>query len=335
MSGIFADSPGKRVVREQWNTPLLRHLHDRYGFIYRYFGLPGPDILDIELWRDMIKEVIAFEVPAEGARDERINIIKLREKLELRGIPNETYYGPFEQVTLLGRDFDGQIYNQENVITLYNLDFCGEVGSKIRSVTGEEYYRFEAIRQVIRNQAECYNRLSRPSCFIILLTVRNQIHSRVLQERLTACRPLCEDFVRACESTIPIVGELPLIGTHAWALKTILLTFFSECLRGNNISALFFPFVKYNGVQKRISRTQTIPSPMLHLTIFCKFQHPREVTGVGVPSNPFELESLAVSDGSLIVSPEPGEVSGEHLSAVEYFEARKGDILREDECLVS
>lgn len=335
MPGIFADSHGKRVVREQWNTPLLRHLHDRYGFTYRYFGLPGPDILDIELWRDMIKEVIAFEVPVEGARDERINIIKLREKLELRGIPNETYYGPFEQVILLGRDFDGQIYNQENVITLYNLDFCGEVGSRIKSSTGEEYYRFEAIRQVIRNQAQCFSRLGHQSCFLILLTVRNQINSWVLQERLAACRPICEDFVRACESKIPIVEGKKLIGTHAWGLKTIILTIFSECLKGNNISALFFPFVKYEGVRKRISRTETIPSPMLHFMIFCKFQHPREVTGVGVPSNPFELKSLAVRDGSLIVSPEPGEVSDGHLSAVEYFEALKGGILREDECLVS
>ena len=62
---------------------------------------------------------------------------------------------------------------------------------------------------------------------------------------------------------------------------------------------------------------------MLHFMIFANFSI-REVTGVGVPSNPFELKSLAVRDGSLIVSPEPGEVSDGHLSAVEYFEALKG-----------
>ena len=154
----------------------------------------------------MIKEVIAFEVPVEGARDERINIIKLREKLELRGIPNETYYGPFEQVILLGRDFDGQIYNQENVITLYNLDFCGEVGSRIKSSTGEEYYRFEAIRQVIRNQAQCFSRLGHQSCFLILLTVRNQINSWVLQGApLLLVGLSVRTSLGACESKIPIV----------------------------------------------------------------------------------------------------------------------------------
>ena len=59
------DSPGKRAVRELWNTPLLRELYQNHGFRYRYMGLPGVDLLDVDLWKDMIEEVIAFEVPAK------------------------------------------------------------------------------------------------------------------------------------------------------------------------------------------------------------------------------------------------------------------------------
>jgi len=59
----FTDNPEKGVVRQQWNTPLLQHLHRKYGVRYRYLGLPGPDLIDVSLWRDMIDEVIAFEPP--------------------------------------------------------------------------------------------------------------------------------------------------------------------------------------------------------------------------------------------------------------------------------
>ena len=58
------DSPGKRAVRDLWNTPLLRLLNQEHGFRYRYMGLPGVDLLDVKRWHDMIDEVIAFEVRA-------------------------------------------------------------------------------------------------------------------------------------------------------------------------------------------------------------------------------------------------------------------------------
>ena len=59
----FTDNPEKGVVRQQWNTPLLQHLHQQYGVRYRYLGLPGTDLIDVKLWREMIDEVIAFEPP--------------------------------------------------------------------------------------------------------------------------------------------------------------------------------------------------------------------------------------------------------------------------------
>ena len=38
------DNPGKRTVRESWNTPILRFLNSEYGFRYRYMGLPGIEL---------------------------------------------------------------------------------------------------------------------------------------------------------------------------------------------------------------------------------------------------------------------------------------------------
>ena len=84
------DTPGKRAVREQWNTPFLRLLNKKHGFRYRYMGLPGVELLDVKLWRDMIDEVIAFEVRAPRTPDDpegRRQILALRRKLQLIGIP--------------------------------------------------------------------------------------------------------------------------------------------------------------------------------------------------------------------------------------------------------
>lgn len=333
MPHVFSDSPGKKLVRELWNTPFLKHLNREYGFVYRYFGLPGPDIIDIKLWKDMIREVVAFEVPAGGS-DERQFINQLRLNLELIGIPNLTYYGPFEEVVLLRKDYEGQEYTQNDVITLYNLDFCSEIGSKIRAASGEQCYRVEAIRQIIRDQVESFNEFRRPSCFIIFLTVRNQIHSSVLRDRLAVCMPSYEDFIRECTIINPIPPEeRALIGSHTWALKTIILTIFEQSLRGNNISALFFPFVKYVGTPTR-TRRGFIPSPMLNLMIFCKFQHPREMAGVSIPADPLKFKTLSVDSADIVVASEPGETLDSSSSAVEYFEEYRSMIMGHDECLV-
>ena len=75
------DNPGKKTVRESWNTPLLRFLNSEYGFRYRYMGLPGVELLDLQLWRDLIDEVVAFETRAKARgkdKDGRRNVLKLR-----------------------------------------------------------------------------------------------------------------------------------------------------------------------------------------------------------------------------------------------------------------
>jgi len=335
MPHVFSDSHDKKIVRELWNTPFLRHLNREYSFVYRYFGLPGPDIIDIKLWKDMIKEVIAFEVPAKSKNNERLFINKLRENLELIDIPNMTYYGPFEEVVLLRRDYEGQDYSQRDVITLYNLDFCSEIGSKIRASSGELCYRVEAIRQIVRDQVESFNDLGRPSCFIIFLTVRNQIRSTVLRDRLDVCLPFHKDFIGECLRINPIPPEDNfLIGSHTWAIKTIILTILQESLRGNNISAFFSPFVKYRGTPVRISRVDFIPSPMLNLMIFCKFQHPREMAGISIPADPLRIKSLSVNGDDIVLAPEAGETLDSSSSAVDFFGTYLTMIMGHDECLV-
>jgi len=62
----FRDNPAKKMVRENWNTPFLKYLHEKYAIKYRYMGFPGTDLTDIKLWKEMIEWVVAFELPAPG-----------------------------------------------------------------------------------------------------------------------------------------------------------------------------------------------------------------------------------------------------------------------------
>ena len=143
MASPFVDNPQKCVVREQWNTPLLRYLNTTYGVRYRYFGLPGVNLIDVNLWRDMIDHVVAFEPPSKDGNP-RAGIDNLRRNMRARGILGRAYWGSFEEVVILGRDYEGTPYTQEKVVTLYNLDFCDEISSRVQ--TREKGKRSLAIR---------------------------------------------------------------------------------------------------------------------------------------------------------------------------------------------
>lgn len=319
----FKESPAKKIVREEWNTPFLRYLHGKYGVRYRYMGLPGSDLVDIALWKDMIEEVIAFERPADGP-DERVWVTKLRTNLRKLGIPGITYFGSFEEVVILRQDYDGQSYRQDKVITLYNLDFCDEIASQVETREyGRKIWRFEALRVILQDQKECYRQGGEPSHFIILLTVRNQIQGSRIKIFLEL-NPLSEtkSYCATCEKINPIAIEKPLIGTHAWALKAFLCNTLKQYFTTPNVSALFFPFVKYKGTPIKLSSGKLLSSPMLHWMILCKFGEDENATPNFYPENFLEnIVSLTTGESIMTMQPEPGESlnSKQEISPVEWF----------------
>ena len=295
----FTNNPSKDLIRQSWNTPILRRLSDLYGIKYRYLGLPGVDLIDILLWRDMIEEVIAFEPPAKTG-NKRQNILTLRGNLRKNLIPGYAFYGSIEQVVILRKDVEGQVYRQNNLITLYNLDFCDEICSKIFTLNSEEkIWRYEALRTIIADQKNAYlNSNQKPNTFILLITVRNQIDSNNLRAILSDIRQANAmsrlDLFR--ESLTAVPESRPLIGSHGWGLKIFLYDFLCNCFDGQNISALFFPFIFYYGTPIRL-RHRTIQSPMLHLMLVCQFgdfeaRHPDTL-----PQNFLNYPCVEVNDG--------------------------------------
>src|SRR5713226_9391029 len=127
---------------------------------FRYMGLPGVDLLDVKLWKDMIDEVVAFEIREKPDRNDpqgRRSITELRRNMQMLGIPGYAYFGSMEEVVILRQDYDGMEYKQDKLVTLYNLDFCDEITSKIETAqAGKQLLRFAAIRQILLDQHECY-----------------------------------------------------------------------------------------------------------------------------------------------------------------------------------
>ena len=274
-SSSFTASPAKRIVREIWNTPFLEYIHSKYGVKYRYFGLPGPNIEDVRLWRNMIEEVVAFELPPLGI-GERSDLVQLRANLMKLKILHVVYCGSFEDVVIRREDMEGQKYEQDKLITLYNLDFCDEISSYVATKElGQKRLRYEAIRVILLDQKTCYLRRNdnQPCYFIILLTVRNQIEAERVIEYMSRDKPLEEtySYFLSCSKKPGIPPSGSLIGTHAWAIKALLYDCLMTDFKGHNIDSLLFPILKYRGRCIVKSGEPPIESPMFHWMLLCKF----------------------------------------------------------------
>jgi hypothetical protein len=298
----FRDSPSKQIVREKWDTPVLRYLYDVHRVRYRYMGLPGVDLLDVKLWKDMIDDVVAFE-PPDRADDRRASIIQLRRNMKLLGVPGIAYWGSFEEVVILRSDYDGQKYSQDKLVNLYNLDFCDEIASHISTRNkGKRVWRFEAIRQVLRDQVECYRTKGGPNWFVLMLTIRNQIDAKKIRQFLKN-QLLAEtnDFRAKCELQKPLPQDGPLSRSYSWTLKAFIFNLMCQNFANPNISALFFPLVLYTGT--------TASSPMLHWLIVCRIAD-QESHGPEMFPNPYLVSSsVSVQNQELVWAPQAGEMT--------------------------
>lgn len=310
MPAPFTDNAEKKIVRIQWDTPILRHLHESYKVKFRYLGLPGVELIDVGLWRDMIEEVIAFET-RDGSATGRDAIDALRRNMRVKGIPGYAYFGPFEEVVVLKKDYDGTAYSQSKVVTLYNLDFCDEISSAITTRERmQKIWRFEAIRHVLRDQGIIAERQQSPPWFVLMLTIRNQIGSRKIAEFLgDNLFADARDFLSVCNGLAPIPrASKALIGSHAWALKCFVYNSLRTYFSNPHISACFFPPVLYNGTPIRVSNSETVPSPMLHWVILCHFSDRERPSPQFFPPQYLSRASIGVENGKeLRWSPQTGE----------------------------
>ncbi|HUU89486.1 MAG TPA: hypothetical protein VMX17_17265 [Candidatus Glassbacteria bacterium] len=183
--GEFKDTPSKVVIRKTWCKPLLRFINENLNYKLIYLGLPGPQALDLLEWIEYIDQVVAFQCryypkPSSIEQDNAC-VLDLEEKL--RTLEREgklstysLYDGWIEEVLLRGRDTNGDSFSQNDVVTVYNLDFCNEITKplKIQDDDGNihQFYKSEAIRRLLEIQRDVSSKV-RSKKFIMFLTVHS------------------------------------------------------------------------------------------------------------------------------------------------------------------
>jgi len=272
MHSVFQDHPRKQVVRSKYDTPLLSTISEQLGALYLYLGLPGPDIYDIRQWKGLIRRIIAFERRGQPPK-ERDHFIILQENLIKSGIPFSNYYGDIETVVILGRDLENREFVQDEMITLYNLDFCDHISSKIALPVAEDHggelrwqcMRFEAIRRLLQYQAQQYARGAADPRFIVLLTAREAIHCTAVGEWQKREHP------PATQQWLDEAIPFPIGGGGILTSPPVVKAFVFSCFRaycvGAHIQSHFLPIVRYQGVSGHVA--------MAHFAILCRISEPQ------------------------------------------------------------
>ena len=166
--GDFKDHPIKKVIREQWCKPLIKHISEKLGYKLTYLGLPGIEAIDVLTWIEYLNKVIAFDIgdysETYDSSKAKQNILVLNNKLsdlERKGLLENysLYHGYIEEIVLKGMDRNRVSFNQSDIVTIYNLDFCNSLTVPLKLTdpyTGEvsEYYKTEVLRRLVELQRE-------------------------------------------------------------------------------------------------------------------------------------------------------------------------------------
>jgi hypothetical protein len=194
-------------------------------------------------------------------------------------------------------------------------------------------WRFEAIRQVLRDQHDAYQQNRGPRHFILMLTVRNQIGAGKIRKYLSpsSLRGDSKAFYERCSTinAIPDDRSQMLIGSHSWALKALLHNMLCTYFGNPNLSALFFPQVLYQGRKVR-DGSRLIDSPMLHWLVLCRFGDATDATPEFLPEQYLPRPSVTVqSKGALAWESQTGEEepNGIPPNVVEWLSQYGGNIL--------
>lgn len=208
--GEFKNTIQKEVIRTQWCKSLLKFVHEKLGYKLIYLGLPGPQALDLLEWIDYIDQVIAFQCRdypnPSSINQSREKVLELEKKLrdfERQGklTTYSLYDGYIEEVVLRGRDINGNHLSQNDVVTIYNLDFCNSITVPLEVKDDEgniqKCYKSDAIRRLLEIQRNISSQ-TRGKKFIMFLTV----HSRFWEEEAkkfvsqTESEPLKKYFLK-------------------------------------------------------------------------------------------------------------------------------------------
>lgn len=244
----------KRAIREKWSKPLIKFVHDVLGHKLTYLGLPSPDAHDILEWIDYIDYVIAFQCreypkPSSVTQPEDA-VLKLEDKLrELERKAQLTsfslYDGYIEEVLIRRKDTVGKVYEQDRIVTVYNLDFCNAISNALpyfdEAKKKRQAYKSDAIRQLLRFQSDVSTR-SLPAKFVMFLTIHSDFFGREQKRFLNEAQG--SDLKRYFRK----ISRLRASEKNLRMLKAYVYQILERFFSTSQFSAEFLPAIYYQGV---------------------------------------------------------------------------------------
>lgn len=156
----FVSTPNKDTIRKDFDRYVIEDLHLKNGKPLTYFGLPGPEMLDILEWRNYLGLVIAVERDLYARHFMRSNAFS-------KGFNPASFqilFGDIDDIILKGEDLEG-MRPKESAFDVINLDYEGGLVYKDLAGTSK---RVRAIKKLFDlQQADKRD-------FVLLLTVNTR-----------------------------------------------------------------------------------------------------------------------------------------------------------------
>lgn len=296
--GKFRDNSAKKVIREEWSEPLISFIRNKLGCKLVYLGLPGPKALDLLCWISHIKCVVAFicrEYPKPSSVSQSD-----AEVVKLTGILNElerqkqietfaVYDGFMEQVVLKGSDILGNPFSLNDIVTIYNLDFCNAITSPVTVVDDQgntrDVYKSEVIRKLLEIQRDI-TRNAGYSRFVMFIT----IHSAFLDEEEKEFKAQTRNA--DLKGYIRKIGKLKGTDKAIRSLKAylynIIINFFCSC----EFTPEILPIIYYKG---------SGANWLMHFTVIGSHNKGRSSVAPHIqdPQNFLNQEFLTIKNGEI------------------------------------
>jgi len=249
----YMDHPSKRAIRENWCKPLLRYIRNNLGYKLTYLGLPSRKAHDILCWLEYLDFVIAFQCRdypnPSSVEQSKEEILKLEAKLlelerEKQIKSFSLYDGYIEEVLIKGLDTVGKVYEQEHIVTVYNLDFCNGITVPLvyydENNDKKEAYKSEAIRELLKFQRELSS-VDQPAKFVMFLTVHSGFFPPEQQ------RFLDQQQQAELRNYLSKVSQLSRVNRNTRVLKTYIYQVVRDFFRTSEVSPEFLPTIYYQG----------------------------------------------------------------------------------------
>lgn len=245
----------KVAIRRFWSKPLLKFMHKQLSSKLLYLGLPSPEIEDLIEWTDYLDQVIAFQCDDDRYPDA---FKKLRERLfELERAEKirtwQAYNGYMEEVILQGYDnsAEPQIFDLNELVTIYNLDFCNRIDSPVeildRDGNIKSVYKFDAVNKLLELQ-KSFSKIT--SKFALFLTVHCSYKGGELKDYLETCTH--QQYLQTVRSS------LKSHDSNARIVRLFVIDTLATYFRAFGFIPQFFPTILYNGIKD---------TPLLHFTV--------------------------------------------------------------------